>query len=149
MKKETTILIAEDDDGHAALIKRNLKRAGIMNSILRFKDGQAALDFLLRKGDGPVREPGASYLLLLDIRMPKVDGTEVLRQVKAHKCLKRMPVIVITTTDDPREVEKCHDLGCNSYVKKPVDYDRFVEAIRHLGLFLLVIEVPEINEQTL
>ncbi|MFA5864757.1 MAG: response regulator [Phycisphaerae bacterium] len=145
MKNEVTIIMAEDDEGHAALIRKNLMRAGITNPILHFKDGQETLDFLLGKGSGPHREVGSPYLLLLDIRMPKVDGVEVLRQVKQDPKLHNMPVIMITTTDDPREVVKCHELGCNSYITKPVDSAKFVEAIRNLGLFLMVVEVPDTN----
>jgi CheY-like chemotaxis protein len=145
MRKEAVILIADDDEGHATLIRKNLHRAGLVNEILHFRDGQEVLDFLFRRGDGPHREDGKAYLLLLDIRMPKVDGVEVLRQVKADKELKKLPVIMITTTDDPREVENCHALGCSNYLTKPVDYDKFVAVIRQLGLFLLVVEVPVIN----
>jgi len=144
MKEKVKILIAEDDDGHATLIMRNFKRAGIMNEILRFKDGQEIIDFLWQKGDGPKRKDEDSYLLLLDIRMPKVDGETVLMKIKQDEILKKMPVIMITTTDDPREIELCHRLGCNCYVHKPVDYEAFVDAIRKLGFFLLVVEVPDI-----
>ena len=77
--------------------------------------------------------------------MPKVDGVEVLRRVKKDKKLKKMPVIMITTTDDPRDVEKCHKLGCSSYITKPIDYGKFVDAIKRLGLFLLVVEIPKLN----
>lgn len=135
--------MAEDDEGHSALIKKNLKRAGIENEIIHFKDGQGTLDFLFNKKNG--RKLKMAYLLLLDIRMPKVDGVEVLRQVKADNELKKMPVIIITTTDDPREVSRCHELGCSNYVTKPIDYDKFMDAIRQLGLFLLVVEVPILN----
>ena len=145
MKKEVIILIAEDDDGHATLIDRNLRRAGLLNEIIRFKDGQETLDFLFEKGSGPHRKHETGYLLLLDIRMPKVDGIEVLRRVKADKGLKRLPIIMITTTDDPREIDKCHELGCSNYVTKPIEYEKFIEAVRQLGLFLLVVEVPTIN----
>jgi CheY-like chemotaxis protein len=145
MEKEVIILIAEDDDGHATLIQRNLKRAGIINEIIRFKDGQEVLDYLFQKGEGAKREKGKALLLLLDIRMPKVDGVEVLRRVKADEELKKMPVMMVTTTDDPREIENCHKLGCNNYVTKPIDYEKFVEAVRQLGLFLLIVHVPKIN----
>jgi DNA-binding NarL/FixJ family response regulator len=86
--------------------------------------------------------PAAPYLLLLDIRMPKVDGIEVLRQVKEHPHLRRVPVIMLTTTDDPREVERCHLIGCSNYMVKPVDYDKFSEAIKNLGLFISLVQVP-------
>jgi CheY-like chemotaxis protein len=96
------------------------------------------------KGPGPHRNLDSSYLLLLDIRMPKVDGVEVLRQLKADDELRKLPVIMLTTTDDPREVQRCHALGCSSYIVKPVDYDRFAEAIKNLGLFISLVEVPRI-----
>jgi CheY-like chemotaxis protein len=145
MKKEVIILIAEDDEGHATLIQKNLKRAGILNEIMWFRDGQSVLDFLFQEGTGPKRESGKAYMLLLDIRMPRMDGIEVLTKVKQDPELRKMPVIMITTTDDPREVEKCHEIGCSNYVTKPIDYAKFVDAIRQLGLFLLVVEVPQIN----
>lgn len=145
MNTEVVILIAEDDEGHADLIRKNLVRAGIANTILHFKDGQAVSDFLFRRGEGPHRESNTPYVLLLDIRMPKMDGTEVLRQIKADPELRKMPVIMVTTTDDPREVAHCHELGCSNYITKPVEYDSFVNAIRQLGLFLIVVQVPVIN----
>ncbi len=145
MKKEVSILIAEDDMGHAALIRRNLKRSGISNTVLHFKDGQEVLNFLFRSGAPPHRKKGESYLLLLDIRMPKVDGVEVLRRIKEDEELKKIPVIMITTTDDPREVEKCHRFGCSNYITKPVDYSKFVESIKKLGYFLMVVEIPTID----
>lgn len=147
MKQEVIILIAEDDEGHALLIKKNLKRAGISNEILHFKDGQETLDFLYGRGEGPHRMTDSAYLLLLDIRMPKVDGVEVLQQIKQDNELCKIPVIMITTTDDPREVEYCHSLGCSNYITKPIEYDKFVDAITQLGLFLMVVEVPKINGQ--
>ena len=145
MNKEVVILVADDDEGHAGLIQKNLGRAGIANEILRFKDGQEIVDFLFLRSNGPQRKPGEAYILLLDIRMPKIDGTEVLLRVKADPRLQQMPVIMITTTDDPREVAHCHALGCNSYITKPVEYDDFVNAIRQLGLFLAVVQVPPVS----
>ncbi len=145
MKKEVIILIAEDDMGHAKLIEKNLQRAGILNEILHFRDGQEIMDFLFREGEEPHREPSVAYLLLLDIRMPKVDGVEVLKKIREDKELRKMPVIMLTTTNDPREVENCHAFGCNNYIVKPVDYDDFVEAMRKLGLFLMVVEIPVID----
>ena len=145
MKEEVVILLAEDDEGHAGLIENNLLRAGIKNKIIHFKDGDETLDFLLSKGDGPHLEDSTAYLLLLDIRMPRVDGIEVLETVKSDKKLSRMPVIMITTTDDPREVKRCHDLGCNTYITKPINYEKFMNAIKQLGLFLLVVNVPDID----
>lgn len=148
MTKEVVILIAEDDAGHARLIEKNLTRAGLKNQILRFENGQEILNFLFRRGAGPKRASGTAYLLFLDIRMPKVDGVEVLRQIKGDAELRKLPVIMLTTTEDPREVEHCHAIGCSNYIVKPVNYDKFVEAIRQLGLFIALIQVPEINDKT-
>ncbi len=148
MNQEVIILLAEDDSGHADLIGKNLSRAGIVNPILRFQDGQEIVDFLFFRGPGPHRKKEAAYILLLDIRMPKMDGTEVLALVKADTELRKMPVIMITTTDDPREVQRCHALGCNNYITKPVEYESFVHCIRQLGLFLSVVQIPNINGKT-
>lgn len=145
-RNEITILIAEDDDGHAELIIDNLRDAGLTNAIIRFRDGQEALDFLTGTPDTEnTRQSGTAYLLLLDIRMPRVDGVEVLRRVKDTPELHKMPVIMLTTTDDPREVKNCYELGCSCYITKPVDYDRFSEMLNRLGLFLMVVQVPDIN----
>ncbi len=148
MHQDVVILLAEDDAGHANLIRKNLARAGIVNEILLFRDGQEILDFLFQQGDGLHREPECAYVLLLDIRMPKVDGLQVLERVKNDPELRKMPVLMITTTDDPREVERSHALGCNNYITKPIDYDKFVNAIRQLGMFLAVVQVPVINGKT-
>jgi CheY-like chemotaxis protein len=137
-----TILMAEDDDGHAYLVEQNLRDAGLANPIIRLSDGQEALDYIHRRGRHAGRPCDGPLLLLLDINMPMVDGVEVLRQLKADPATAQLPVIVLTTTDDPREVQRCYDLGANCYVTKPVDYERFVEAIRRLGLFLSIVRAP-------
>lgn len=139
------VLIAEDDEGHAILVQQTLKEAGLGNAIHHFKDGQAILDYLFRRGPGPHREKDRAYVLLLDIRMPKVNGVDVLQQIKAHPELRKLPVIMLTTTDDPREVLRCHEMGCSVYIQKPVDYDKFSEAIRRLGLFIMLLLVPPVN----
>ncbi len=145
MNKEGVILIAEDDEGHFELIKRTLQRAGVCNEILRLADGQETLDFLFIKGDGPKREPNREYLLLLDIRMPKIDGVEVLEKIKQDLELKKIPIIMLTTTDDPITIERCHGLGCSVYIVKPVEYEDFTDAVRKIGLFLSVVEIPQIS----
>jgi CheY-like chemotaxis protein len=145
MNRDVVLLIADDDAGHARLIEKNLRRAGLSNPIQRFEDGQQILDFLFQRGDGQKRTADTPYLLLLDIRMPKVDGVEVLRQLKADPELRKLPVSMLTTTDDPREVERCHALGCNNYIVKPVDYEKFSEAMNKLGLFISLVQVPEIH----
>lgn len=136
MKHNTVILLAEDDEGHAGLIMRNLRRTGIDNEILHFRNGEETLNFLLGRNGGPHRKEDISYILLLDLRMPKVDGIEVMRQIKHDKELRNMPVIVITTTDDPGEIELCYALGCSSYIVKPVNFEEFNEAFKQLGHYL-------------
>lgn len=145
MTTEVVILIAEDDDGHARLIEKNLSRAGLHNPIERFSNGQQILDFLFQRSADRQRSPETPYLLLLDIRMPQVDGVEVLRQIKADPELRKMPVIMLTTTDDPREVERCHALGCSTYIVKPVVYEKFAETINSMGLFISLVQVPQLG----
>ncbi len=143
MKDERfVILLAEDDDGHAELIQRNLKRAGIANELVRARDGQEALDYIRCQGAFADRPPNGPLLLLLDINMPKVDGIGVLQALKADLATAQVPVIMLTTTDDPREVERCYQLGCSVYITKPVQYPDFVEALTRLGMFLEIIKVP-------
>jgi CheY-like chemotaxis protein len=144
MSHDVTILIADDDEGHARLIERNLRRAALQNEIERFADGQELLDYLFRQGPRQ-SAPERAYLILLDVRMPKLDGIEVLRRLKEDENLRRIPVIMLTTTDDPREVERCHALGCSHYIVKPIDYEHFAEAIGRLGHFVTLVKVPEIS----
>jgi len=142
-----TILITDDDDGHAFLIEDNLRRAGVNAPFLRFSDGQEILDFLTGKTTEPRFERHRPYLLMLDIRMPKVDGVAVLKHIKADPELRKLPVIILTTTEDPREVDRCHDLGCNVYMQKPVSFDCFAAAITKLGKFLSLLQLPRFNPQ--
>ncbi|HEY0257495.1 MAG TPA: response regulator [Candidatus Methylacidiphilales bacterium] len=146
IKSAPVILIVDDDEGHALLVRDSLQEAGLSNSIEHFADGQTVLDFFFHRGPGPYMEPGQAYVVLLDIRMPKVDGVEVLRQIKADPKLHKLPIIMLTTTEDPREVTRCHELGCNVYLQKPVDYGKFAEAMRRLGMFITLLLVPPVTE---
>jgi len=139
--KELIILIAEDDEGHAELIKDGLESSGICNKTLLFGNGEEVWQFLSGTTDKEVRDKNKSYLLLLDINMPKMDGMEVLKRMKASDDLKEIPVMMLTTTDDPREVEACYKLGCNIYITKPVDFKKFAETLKRLGLFIQVVKV--------
>ncbi|HEY8899752.1 MAG TPA: response regulator [Chthoniobacterales bacterium] len=141
---DVVILITDDDPGHVRLIERNLKRSGLRNPVERFENGQEILDFLFCRGRRQ-RARDLRYLLLLDVRMPQVDGVETLRRIKSDPELKKLPVIMLTTTDDPREVERCHALGCNTYIVKPVDSERFFETINLLGQFIALMQVPEVQ----
>ncbi len=137
-----TILLAEDDDGHALLVERHLRRSGVTAAITRALDGQDALDYVHGAGAHAGREPGAPLLVLLDIRMPGLDGIEVLRQLKSSPMTASIPVVMLTTTDNPHEVERCYALGCNVYVTKPVAYEALSDALHRIGLFLGIITVP-------
>jgi CheY-like chemotaxis protein len=137
-----TILLAEDDDGHAQLVQRNLERAGLLNGLLRVHDGQELLDCLNSRGSSHQQTLGEALVVLMDINMPRVDGVEALRQIKANPNTHRIPVIMLTTTDDPRDIDRCYELGCNVYVTKPVEYEGFIDAIRRLGLFLQIVQRP-------
>ena len=141
MTQHVTIVMIEDDEGHARLIEKNIRRAGINNPIRHFLDGTTAVDFLENAPDGPAHNGPA--LVLLDLNLPDMSGTDILSRVKnGAGALKRTPVVVLTTTDDKVEIQRCYDLGCNVYITKPVNYESFAQAIRQLGLFLSVIQVP-------
>lgn len=140
--QEVTILLVEDDPGHARLIEKNLRRSNITNDIVIITDGQQVLDYLFGKGEYAGGEHASPLLVLLDLNLPVLDGYQVLQRMKADDRTKRIPVVILTTTDDSREVSRCYDLGCNVYVIKPVDYAQFSEAICKLGLFLSVVTVP-------
>lgn len=137
------IVMIEDDEGHARLIERNIRRAGVNNEIIPFRDGTSALDYLFGEdGSGEVSAK-RHLLILLDLNLPDMTGIDILAKVKANVHLKRSPVVVLTTTDDQREIQRCYDLGCNVYITKPVNYEGFANAIRQLGLFFSVMQVPE------
>ncbi|MEX6507013.1 response regulator [Jiella sp. M17.18] len=134
----------EDDEGHARLIEKNIRRAGVSNEIKHFADGTAALDFLFNHASGPAKNGPA--LVLLDLNLPDMSGTDILQKMKAEGSpLRRTPVVVLTTTDDKVEIERCYDLGANVYITKPVNYESFAQAIRQLGLFISVIQLPDIE----
>jgi len=145
MKRDPVIILAEDNDGHAGLIYKTLKRAGVNNDILHFEDGEKTLNYLFKRGDYFHLEEGVSHILLLDIRMPLVDGKEVIRQVKQDNVLQNIPIIVISTTDDPMEKDNCYSLGCSTYVVKPIQYEKFTEVITQLGHYLLEDVIPKLN----
>lgn len=134
------VLIVDDDEGHAILIRENLEATGLRARIEHLSDGQAALDFFAKGVTHP-----ETFMVLLDIRMPKVDGIEVLRRLKSDPALAKLPVIMLTTTDDTREVNRCYALGCNGYIQKPVDFERFADAIRNLGLFVPLLLIPTVG----
>ena len=138
-----TILLIEDDPGHARLIEKNVRRAGVNNTIVPFTDGTSALEHLFGLDTAGRRKVALPVLVLLDLNLPDMSGTDILARIKADELTRRAPVIVLTTTDDKQEIQRCYDLGCNVYITKPVEYESFAVAIRQLGLFLAVMQVPE------
>jgi CheY-like chemotaxis protein len=147
MDKNAVILIAEDEPGHVQLVKKNLWRSCVVNDIQQFNDGREILNFLFRRKNKRIRDERGYYFLLLDIRMPKVDGQEVLRQMKEDEELKKIPVIMLTTTDDASEIDRYYRMGCSFYMVKPADYNKFMEAVENLGAFLSLecLRVPLID----
>lgn len=139
-QQPVTIVMIEDDEGHARLIEKNIRRAGISNQLRHFTDGGSGLDFLFKDDRGPKFNGPA--LVLLDLNLPDMSGIDILAKIKSDEHLKAVPVVVLTTTDDKQEIQRCYDLGCNVYITKPVNYESFADAIRQLGLFLSVIQVP-------
>jgi CheY-like chemotaxis protein len=138
-----TILVVDDDAGHAELVRRNLRRSGIENRLEALGSGADALDYVHRRGKHSARLTADGLLVLLDINMPgQLDGIEVLRQLKSSPTTRHIPVIILTTADDPREVARCYELGCNVYITKPIDPIEFSQAIHQLGLILSVARLP-------
>ncbi len=144
MDKDTVILLTEDDSGHTAIIKKTLEASGIDNPIIHFSNGQEVLDFLFRNGSGFHRKDNTPYVLLLDLKMPVVSGLEVMENLNKDDELKKIPVVVISTTGNYAELEEYHDLGCVRFISKPVEYEQFVNEIGMLAEFLINSEIPRI-----
>jgi CheY-like chemotaxis protein len=142
-QKPVTIIMIEDDEGHARLIEKNIRRAGVNNEIVPFTNGTSALDHLFGADGSGLVSAGRQLLILLDLNLPDMTGVDILARIKSNEHLKRSPVVVLTTTDDSREIQRCYDLGANVYITKPVNYEGFANAIRQLGLFFSVIQIPE------
>lgn len=142
------ILIAEDNAGHFQLIKKNLWLTCVDSDILQFKNGQEVLDFLFKTNTEIYLEDKKRYILLLDIRMPQVSGIEVLKRIKEDEELRKIPVIMLTTTSEASMIKQCYELGCSYYMVKPVNYHYFMEAVQNLGGFLSLasIRLPSIKK---
>jgi two-component system, response regulator len=137
------ILLVEDNPSDIDLTMRALARGHITNELVIARDGKEALDYLQGEGklDGKIRD-GMPTLTLLDIKLPKVDGLEVLRRIRGNESTHRLPVVMLTSSDEERDIATSYDLGVNSYIRKPVDFNQFVESIQQLGLYWLVINEP-------
>jgi CheY-like chemotaxis protein len=141
--KPVSIVMIEDDDGHARLIEKNIRRAGVNNEIIPFTNGTDAIAYLLGADGSGFVSAGRQLLVLLDLNLPDMTGIDILEKLKRNQHTRRSPVVVLTTTDDVREIQRCYDLGANVYITKPVNYESFANAIRQLGLFFAVMQVPE------
>ena len=142
MSNPVTIIMIEDDEGHARLIERNIRRSGVNNEIIPFTNGTSAINYLFGNDGSGLDHKGNALLILLDLNLPDMTGIDILRRVKENQHLKCAPVVVLTTTDDSQEIKRCYELGANVYITKPVNYVSFANAIRQLGLFFSVIQVP-------
>lgn len=141
--KNRPILLVEDNDDDVRLTKRALMKNGILNELIVVGDGMAALDYLhaaADSGDGPTRVLPA--VVLLDLKLPKMDGLEVLRKIREDTRLRRQPVVILTTSKEDHDIFNSYDLGANSYIRKPVDFEQFSAAVHHLGLYWLVLNEP-------
>ena len=136
------ILVAEDDENDAELVLKALERYNIANEVVVVEDGAEALDYLYRRGDYEARAEGNPVLTLLDIKMPKMDGLEVLREIRADERLKMIPVVILTSSRQEGDLLTGYQLGVNAYVVKPVDFNEFVEAVRELGVFWVMVNEP-------
>lgn len=132
------IWLIDDDDGHALLVQESFEDAGLRNPFSRACDGRQGWEWLLETRNGTRKRPG---LILLDVSMPNMDGFELLERIKSAEDFRKIPVIMLTSTDAPKEIERCYRLGVNAYIVKPVDFEHMAEKIRKLGLFLQIIEV--------
>ena len=142
-EQPVTIIMIEDDEGHARLIEKNIRRAGVNNEIIPFTDGTSALEYMLGADGSGEASARRHLLVLLDLNLPDMTGVDILAKVKANRHTRRSPVVILTTTDDQREIQRCYDLGANVYITKPVNYESFANAIRQLGLFFSVMQIPE------
>ena len=139
---DATILIVEDNPDDEALILRALKKCNVTNEIHGVRDGAEALDWLFRTGAHAGRENGNPAVVLLDLKLPKIDGLEVLKRIREDERTRRLPVVVLTSSDEQEDMIRSYDLGANSYVRKPVEFGAFSEAVSRLGLYWLLLNEP-------
>jgi two-component system response regulator len=139
---DKVILLVEDNPDDEALTLRALKKNNIMNQVVVVRDGAEALDYLFGSGAYAGRDAhDLPQIILLDLKLPKIDGLEVLRRIRADERTRLQPVVILTTSNEDRDVLSSYQLGANSYIRKPVDFEQFMEAVRHLGLYWLVLNI--------
>ena len=146
MKKDSIILIAEQDEEHFDIMKNSLLRAGVGNQILRLADGRQTLDYLVKIGQQPANEhTSQQYVLFVDVNLPDVGGVEVLEKIMEDGQLSKIPVIMLTAVDDRDTIDRCYNLGCSTYIVKAAKNEDFAESIQNIGAFLSVIETTSIK----
>ena len=145
--EEVEILLVEDNLSDAELTIRALKKKNLANNLVHLKNGAEALDFIFAKGNFAGRDPHKMpKVVLLDLKMPKVNGLEVLEKLRSDANARKIPVVVLTSSNEDPDIERCYALGVNSYIVKPVDFDNFVKAVSDLGFYwLLLNQVPNVN----
>lgn len=140
IEEKPTLLLVEDNPDDVELTRRAFARSNVLNRLVVARDGEEALDYLFATGPHAGRDPlDLPYAVLLDLKLPKISGLDVLRRIRAEEGTRRLPVIILTTSREERDIVSSYDLGANSYVRKPVDFAQFVEAARHLGLYWLML----------
>jgi CheY-like chemotaxis protein len=145
MKK---ILLVEDNPDDVDLTLRAFRKNKILNEVVVVMDGAEALDYLFRRGAYANREPDPPHLILLDLKLPKIDGLEVLRQIRQHEQTNLLPVVILTSSKEEQDLVQSYTLGVNSYIRKPVDFVQFIEVVNQLGLYWLILnESPPIDHQ--
>lgn len=140
------ILLAEDNASDAEMTMRALKKIGLINEIVWVKDGQEALDYIFRRGEYAGRPNCQPKLIMLDLKMPRVDGIEVLQQLKLHEATKTIPVVMLTSSAEEKDIIRSYQLGVNSYIVKPVQFDKFFEEVASLGCYWAIMnKTPEVT----
>jgi CheY-like chemotaxis protein len=142
MTDTLNVLMAEDDEGHALLVRRNLKRGGLQSDPVHLRDGQELLDYVYHRAGWAGRAPLGPVAMIVDLKMPRLGGTEVLERLKRDADLRRIPVFVLTTTDNPGELDRCYSLGAAACLVKPVDYGAFGQMVQRLAEFLVSARLP-------
>jgi CheY-like chemotaxis protein len=143
MNRSGIILLVEDSEDDVELTLRAFEKSKVVNEIVVTRDGEEALDYLFARGAYADRDPSiVPEVVLLDLKLPKVDGLSVLRELRGHESTRRLPVVILTSSNEQTDLLTSYDLGVNSFVRKPVDFNQFIEAARHLGLYWLVLNEP-------
>lgn len=136
------LLLAEDDDGHATLVRRGLRRAGLQTEPIHLRDGQEVLDYMYHRAAWSDRHPHSALAMILDLNMPRISGFDVLQRLKSDDGVAHVPVFVLTTTDNPVEINRCYELGAAVCLVKPVDYGSFNLMVQRLAEFLMTVHLP-------